>query len=96
MTYDKVDVLRRFAAREKIGFTLLSDPESAVIGAFGVIDESAPRDSGWYGFAHPIIFVIGPDGVIRHRFSESSYRNRPDIDVILDVLRTEPGANAAP
>ena len=91
MTYDNVDILQRFAAKEKIGFALLSDPGSAIIGAFGLIDESAPRDSGWYGFAHPIIFVIGPDGVVRHRFSESFYRNRPDVDLVYDILRKESG-----
>ena len=87
VTYDKVDVLKQFAAREKIGFTLLSDPQSKIIGAFGLIDESAPKD--WYGFAHPMIFVIDPKGVIRHRFSETNYQNRPDVEVILDILRKE-------
>ena len=89
VTYDPVDILKRFAAREKIGYTLLSDPRSAIIGAFGLIDGSIPRDSNWYGLAHPMIFVIGPKGVIRHRFSETNYQNRPDVEVILDILRKE-------
>jgi peroxiredoxin len=89
VTYDPVDVLARFAAREKVVFTLLSDPKSAIIGAFGLIDGSVPPGSDWYGFAHPMIFVVDPKGVIRHRFSESTYQNRPDVDVILDILRKE-------
>lgn len=89
MTYDPVDVLARFAAREKVAFTLLSDPKSAIIGAFGLIDGSVPPGSDWYGFAHPMIFVADPKGVIRHRFSESTYQNRPDVDVIFDILRKE-------
>jgi len=89
VTYDTVDVLKRYSAREKIGYTLLSDPKSAIIGAFGLIDGSVPAGSSWYGFAHPITFVVDPDGVIRHRFSEANYQDRPDVDVILEILRKE-------
>lgn len=89
MTYDPVDVLKQFAARQKIGFTLLSDPKSQIIGAFGLIDDSIPRDNEWYGFAHPMIFAVDPKGMIRHRFSEPNYQKRPDINVILDILRKD-------
>lgn len=89
MTYDPVDVLARFAAREKVAFTLLSDPKSAIIGAFGLIDGSVPPGSDWHGFAHPMIFVVDPMGVIRHRFSEPNYQQRPDVDVVLEILQKE-------
>jgi peroxiredoxin len=89
VTYDPVDILKRFAAREKIGFTLLSDPKSAIIGAFGLIDGSVPPGSDWYGFAHPMVFVFDSKGVVRHRFSEPSYQQRPDVDVIFEILQKE-------
>ena len=89
VTYDPVDALAQFAAREKIRYTLLSDPKSMVIGAFGLIDEAVPRDSKWHGFAHPVIFVIDPDGVIRHRFSETNYEVPPNVDRIFEVLWKE-------
>lgn len=89
VTYDSVDALRRFAAREEIGYTLLSDRRSAIIGAFGLIAESVPRDSDWYGFAHPVIFVIDPEGVIRHRFSEANHQVRPDPNAIYEILWRE-------
>lgn len=89
MTYDPVELLARFAAREKIQFALLSDPQSNIIGAFGLRDEAVPRDSKWYGFAHPMIFVIDAEGVIRHRFSEANYQIRPDPDAIYRILWNE-------
>jgi peroxiredoxin len=89
ITYDPVDVLKSFAEQEQIGFVLLSDRKSAIIEAFGLLDDSVPATSNWHGFAHPVIFVIGPDGVIRHRFSESNYQQRPKVDVILYRLRRE-------
>tara|TARA_R110000787_G_scaffold125271_2_gene236414 strand:+ start:711 stop:830 length:120 start_codon:yes stop_codon:yes gene_type:complete len=38
-----------------------------------------------------MIFVVDEKGVVRHRFSESDYSDRPDVDVVLDVLRKEAG-----
>ena len=89
VTYDPVDVLKQFSVKEKIEFTLLSDRKSAIIKAFGLLDGSVPETSNWHGFALPLIFVIDADGVIRHRFSETNYQQRPEVDVILDVLRKE-------
>lgn len=80
-------MLQRFAAKERIGFTLLSDPDSALIEAFGLLDNSVPATSKWHGYAHPVIFVVDPDGVVRRRFSEANYQQRPDVNRILDVLR---------
>ena len=66
---------------------MLADPDSRIIGSFGLIDESAPAGSSWSGFAHPIIFVVDRGGVVKHRFSEANYQNRPAVDVILEILR---------
>jgi len=89
VTYDPVEVLAQFSARRKIVYTLLSDPKSKIIGAFGLIDEAVPRDSDWYGFAHPLIFVIDTKGVVRHRFSDTNYQVPPDPDMIFTILWKE-------
>ena len=36
ISYDSVEVLREFGKRQKIGFALLSDPESKTIDAYGI------------------------------------------------------------
>ena len=66
---------------------MLSDAKAEIIPAFGVANPQFPKSSPWYGVAIPIMFVAGPDGVVRHRFSQSNYRDRVDIDVILGILR---------
>jgi peroxiredoxin len=78
--------LARFAKRRDIQFTLLSDPKSKAIRAFGVLNEDFPPKSVGYGIARPVIFVVDAHGVIRGRFSESNYRERPDIDAVLNTL----------
>jgi len=88
VTYDPVEKLADFATRRSIGFAMLSDPNSAIIRAFGVLDGRYPG----HAIARPIVFVIGPDGVIRQRFSEGHYTERPDIDLLLKTLRERAGS----
>jgi peroxiredoxin len=87
VTYDAVAVHARFAEREKIGFTLLSDPKAGIIGAFGLINERFSPGTAWHGVAHPATFVVDARGIVTHRFSERSYRDRPDVDAILGILK---------
>ncbi len=87
MTNDAVQVHANFARERDIAYTLLADRRSEIIGAFGLIDARMPRGSPWYGLAHPITFVIDAKGVITHRFSSASYRDRVGVDVVLRELR---------
>ena len=91
MSYDPVPVHADFAAREKIAYTLLSDQGSAIIRAFGLLNERFAPSSRLYGIAHPAIFVIDPKGVITHRFSTREYQVRPEIDAVLTELRKKAG-----
>ena len=87
MTYDPVGTLADFATRRAIGFTMLSDPGSKIIRAFGVLNDRYPG----HAVAHPIIFAIDAKGVVRHRFSGKHYRERADLDLVLNVLRGRAG-----
>ena len=87
MTNEPVSVQSQFTADRDIGYTLLSDRKAEAIGAFGLINQRFPRSSKWYGIAHPMLFVIDPNGVITHRFSNTDHRNQPSPGVILEALR---------
>lgn len=91
VSHDPVPILKRFGERRDIGFALLSDSGSEIIPAFGLLNESFPPGSRWRGIAHPMTVVVDAEGVVRHRFSERRYQDRPGIDSILDVLRREAG-----
>ncbi len=91
MTNDPVEVHASFARNRDITYPLLADPNSEIIGAFGLINERMPRGSPWYGLAHPITFVIDANRIITHRFSSASYRDRPDPELVLKTLRTGAG-----
>ncbi len=76
ISYDSVEILSSFAKRAGIGFPLLSDPDSAIIRAFGVLNEEVPEDHAFYGIPHPVELLLGPDGEVREKFHEESYRDR--------------------
>ena len=81
-----MDVLRKFAVRNRSLLTLLADPKSETIRAFGVLNDRFPPGAPGHGVAHPIIFVTDANGVVSHRFSKDDYRDRPEILVILQTL----------
>lgn len=87
LTYDSVAKLARYAERSDSELILLSDPKSAVIKGFGLLNEAYAPGSYAHGVPHPIILAIDPKGVVTHRFSEATYSRRPEPDDVLKALR---------
>lgn len=90
ISYDKPEVLARFAAEHGIGYALLSDSKSAMIDAFKLRDPQYPADSFAFGVPKPAIFVIGRDGKVRAKLAEEGYKVRPGNDALIaaiDALR---------
>ena len=76
LTYDSVEVLKHFAARAGITYPLLSDPDSEVIRAFGILNETIPSTHGFFGIPNPGQYLIGKDGVVKAKFFEEAYSER--------------------
>ncbi|HVJ09524.1 MAG TPA: peroxiredoxin family protein [Acidisarcina sp.] len=74
ITYDSQAILKTFADRKGITYPMLSDPQSTIIRAFGILN---PDGKGFAtGIPYPGIYYITPDGVIRKRFFEAQYSDR--------------------
>lgn len=78
--------MSRFAKRRKIGYTLLSDPKSEIIPAFGVLNEEHAPGGFGYGIAHPTIVVIDATGIVRGVYAEAHYTQRPDPEAVIKAL----------
>lgn len=89
VTYDSVAELARFSKRHDIAYPILSDRKSEIIRAFDILNEQHEPGSRAHGIPHPIIFVVDSRGVIRLRFSEEHYRDRPKIDRVLETIRKQ-------
>ena len=80
MSYDDQGVLAAFAKRTGITFPMLSDPQSAFIRAFGMVDpdnttDNVPAD-GKRDTAYPGYFVLDRTGRIVERFIDPKYDDR--------------------
>ena len=76
ISYDNAAVLRNFAERAGIHFPMLADPDSKIIRAFGILNESVPKDNFVYGVPHPGTYILDENGVVRAKYFEDDYRER--------------------
>jgi hypothetical protein len=83
VSYDPVPVLAEFAARMKIDFPLLSDPGSATIKQYGILNTTVDATDPTYGIPFPGTFILDSRGVVTSRFFETAYQERDTISSIL-------------
>ena len=83
ISYDSAAVLKNFAGRRHITFPLLSDPDSKIIRAFGILNEEAPKDTFTYGIPHPGTFIVDPQGTVVTKYFEDNYRERDTASQVL-------------
>jgi len=69
ISYDSEEILKFFSDRHKIDYSLLADPDSRVIQAYGVLNAEATGMQK--GFARPGYFFIDTNGIIREKFFEA-------------------------
>ncbi len=91
VSYDPVADLKTFDNRYKVDYTMLSDPDSKLIAAFGILNETIEQDSDWYGIPYPAVYIVNPEGVIQARFGEEGHRERPQVDAILAKIEALAG-----
>ena len=84
MTYDSIETLQEVSEDEGIRFTLLRDEGMTHVTRLGILNDTdyEPGQRA-YGVPYPGIFLISRDGIIRAKFAEESYRDRPDFSDIL-------------
>lgn len=86
VSYDPIETLKKFGEAHNVAYKMLSDPKSESIKAFGLRNEKYKAGSRFYGIPNPAVYVINPEAIVTHMFSESGYQSRPPIDGILATL----------
>ncbi|MGE0409864.1 MAG: peroxiredoxin family protein [Amphiplicatus sp.] len=91
VSYDPVEKQKAFADKNDVSATLLSDPRSEIIDAFGLRNEKHATGRA-AGIPHPAVFIVGPDRVIRAKLYEEdfatddkSYTKRPAVEAVLSA-----------
>src|SRR5271169_7228341 len=86
LSYDSPEILAAFTAKRNIAYTLLSDPKSEVIDRYKLRDPQYPPGNRAYGVPRPIIFVLDPDGIIKAKLYEESFKDRPPVTAVISKL----------
>ena len=76
ISYDSIDILKTFEQRVGIGYRMLSDSGSKIIGEYGILNTDVPPDNERYGIPHPGTFIIDANGVIVSKYFEQNFRER--------------------
>ncbi len=83
ISYDSVAVLKHFADRKHITYPLLSDPDSKIIRAFGILNETVPAKSMGYGIPYPGTYVVDTSGKVIAKFFEDDFKERtPTMEIL--------------
>ncbi len=88
LSYDDPKVLKTFSDRMKIGFPMLSDPESRTIEAYHIRNPAARGKAE--GVPHPGTFILDRQGVIRAKLFLENFRERHTTDALIKAARAIP------
>jgi hypothetical protein len=83
VSYDSVEILKNFAGRKHITFPLLSDPESKIIRAFGILNETVKPGTPQFGIPYPGTFIVDAKGTVVSKYFEEDFRERVSASDIL-------------
>ena len=85
ISYDSTEILEGFAAKEELNYTLYSDPDSVVISDFNLLNTDIEEGSRFWGIPHPAIVFIRNDGTVGAVLREDGYKDRPQVDAVLET-----------
>lgn len=87
VSYDAVPILADFSKRRSITFPLLSDPGSATIKRYGILNTTVPETNQQsYGIPFPGTFMLNTEGVVTSRLFEQAYQERSTVGSIMARL----------
>ena len=88
ISHDDTKVLKTVSDNLKIGFPMLSDPESKTIAAYYIPDEAARGKLD--GVPNPGTFILDREGVIRAKLFLDGYRVRQTTGELIKAARGIP------
>jgi len=94
ISYDTPVTLKAFADSRGITFPMVSDPGSAIIKRYGLLNEGMDPASRFFGVPHPGTFILDSKGVVQQRFFEDAYQERFTAGTILAAQGAEPASPA--
>ena len=85
---DSPEVLDTLTKANSITYSLMSDPGSKAIDAFGLRNEAMNGKARFEGIPHPIILFIAKYGTVKAKLYEATCQKRPTGEVVVQKART--------
>jgi hypothetical protein len=84
ISYDSVEILKSFSDRNGgLRYTMLADPESEIIEAFGLRNPNPEPGSRGDGMAFPGSYIVDTNGIVQEKFFEQDHRIRTTHETVL-------------
>lgn len=94
ISYDPPETLKKFADSRGITFPLVSDPGSAIIRRYGLLNETMDPKTRFFGVPHPGTFILDTSGLVTARYFEEAYQERYTVGAILAARGFDPASGA--
>ena len=92
ISYDSIAALKNFADRQRITYPLLSDPDSKIIRAFDILNETTKPGTMTYGIPYPGVYIVDAQDKVVSKYFEDDYKDRVST---ADILARQFGASLA-
>lgn len=89
ITYDANEDAAKFHAQRDLAIDILHDENSRLIQQLGILNPGPQPGDRVYGIPLPGLFLLDKQGVIRGKWAEQRYQDRPDPDLILRALSSD-------
>jgi hypothetical protein len=76
ISYDSVGTLKNFTERQRIAYPLLSDPDSKIIRAFDILNETTKPGTPAHGIPYPGVYIVDVHGKVVSKYFEDDYKDR--------------------
>lgn len=86
VSYDTPEAMKKFVTTQKPKLTMLSDPRSESIRAFGILNDDVAKGTRSYGVPYPGVYIVDKDKKVQAKFFKSGYKDRPSAREILTKI----------
>jgi peroxiredoxin len=85
ITYDPVDFLKEVQEDQDIQFPLLHDENVKHVNSLGIRNMDYEPGDRTYGIPYPGMLLVDSGGIIRYKFAEQRYQDRPALEIVLEA-----------
>lgn len=86
MTYDSVEILKKFKKDKELSYPLLSDENAKHVLAYEILNHDYKVGDPGYGVPHPGVLYIDEDNVVTYKIASPGFRDRPSFEAIYSSI----------